>query len=329
MYLPLNYDRINIIEGTYQPSPIKNRNNQSFDFWVRSLFHRAQSSIIFDLPDKWQGEKLDFWYYILFKYGYFTITDLTARDEMELKQIGLCFSPVGLTGYNFYYQPTIAVLSNPTLAKGSYELKINEECALVKLTPDYMGIWDIIEFYADKLSNLDNAINMSIINNKLAFVLAGKTKAAVAALKKMIDKINAGNPTVFVDGRLTDDSASKDSPFQFWERPNLKQSYLTSDQLADLHTILNDFDAEVGIPTSPYMKKERETDYESRSKYADGMARALTWERCLNASLENVKQLYPELDISFKMRWKIEQEGGINESSQSDDSRSRTVPSAE
>lgn len=305
MFYPLNYDQINLIEGTYQPSPVKNRNNASFDFWVRSLFERAQSSMIFDLPDFWQGDRMDFWYYCLFKFGYLSVQDLTKIDRIDAQKIGMCFNPVGLTGKDFYYSPTHAILSNPML-NDSLELKINEECAIVKFSPSYMGCFDIIEFYADKLSQLDNAINVSIINNKFAYVLAGKTKGAVAALKKMMDKINAGVPAVFLDQRVLDDRESKDTPFQFLQRDNLKQSYLTTDQLMDLHTLLSDFDAEIGIPTVPYQKKERETEYESKSKVADGLARVLTWERCINASLENVNRLYPELNIAFRLRWKDE-----------------------
>lgn len=305
MFAPLNYHEINLIEGTYQPSPIKNRNNASFDFWVRSLFERAQSSIIFGLPEFWQGDRMDFWYYCLFKWGYLSVQDLTYNSREDARAIGMCFSPVGLTGKDFYYSFTHTILSNPML-NDSLELKIGEECAIVKLTPSYMGIWDIIEFYADKLSNLDNAINMSIINNKFAYILAGKTKGAVAALKKMMDKINSGTPAVFLDQRVMNDRESKDTPFQFLQRDNLKQSYLTTDQLMDLHTILSDFDAEIGIPTVPYQKKERETQYESQSKIADGLARILTWERCLDSSIKNVNMLYPELNISFRLRWKDE-----------------------
>ena len=305
MFYPLNYDGINLIEGTYQPSTIKNRNNLSFDFWVRALFERAQSAIIFELPDFWQGDKMDFWYYCLYKYGYLSVQDLTYFDRIDAQQIGMCFNPVGLTGRDFYYAPVKAILSNPML-NDSLELQIGIDCAIVKLTPSYMGIWDIIEFYADKLSNLDNAINMSIINNKLAYILAGKTKGAVAALKKMMDKINQGNPAVFIDQRIMDDRESKATPFQFLQRDNLKQSYLTTDQLMDLHTILSDFDAEIGIPTVPYQKKERETEYESKSKIADGLSRLLTWKRCLKSSIDNVNRLYPELGISFRLRWEDE-----------------------
>ena len=305
MFAPLNYDQINLIEGTNQPSTIKNRNNASFDFWVRSLFERAQSSIIFELPEFWQGDTMDFWYYCLFKWGYLSIQDLTYNERPDAQEIGMCFNPVSLTGKNFYYNPTHAILSNPMLTD-SLELKIGEECCIIKLTPSYMGIWDIIEFYADKLSNLDNAINMSIINNKFAYILAGKTKGSVAALKKMMDKINQGNPAVFLDQRIMNDRESKDTPFQFLQRENLKQSYLTTDQLMDLHTLLNDFDAEIGIPTVPYQKKERETEFESKSKVADGLARALTWKRCLTSSLANCDKLYPELGIKFSLRWENE-----------------------
>ena len=304
-YTPLFYDQINLINGTFQPSPVKNRNNLAFDYWVRTLFLRAQSSLIFDLPDIWQGELVDFWYYVLFKYGCVSIQDITKYSKVGGDKIGMCFNAVSLTGFDFYYQPTTAILSNPALTD-SIEMKINEDCVLVKLNPDYYGCWDVLEYYAEKLSNLDNAINMSIINNKLAFVLGGKTKAAVQTLKKVMDKINAGEPSVFLDYRILDDAKTKETPFQFLQRDNLKNSYLTSDQLMDLHTILSDFDAEVGIPTVPYQKKERETEYESKSKYADGMSRALTWKRCIDASLERVKELYPDLDIKFKLRW----EGG-------------------
>ena len=304
MYLPLNYDKINLIEGTHNPSPVKSCNNATFDYWVRTLFHRAASTIIMGLPEYWQGEIMDFWYYCILRYGFVSIQDLTEKNE-EGEEIGMCFFPVGLKDYNFYLQPTTSLLSNPVLTE-TYELKIGSECALFKITPDYQGIWDVIERYAEMLSNLDNAINMSIINNKFAFVLAGKTKAAIQTLKKMMDLINRGEPAVFLDSRVMDDPQSKDTPFQSWTRDNLKQSYLTTDQLLDLHTILSDFDSEIGIPTVPYQKKERETEYESKSKVADGQARCLVWKRCAESSIKNIKKLYPDLDISFKLRWEVD-----------------------
>lgn len=303
-YLPLNYDQINLIEGTYQPSQLKN-NSASFDYWVRTLFGRASSNLIFGLPDFWQGDIANFWYYCMLRYGFVSIQDLTGKGKRG-DELGMCFSPVNLSGINFYFQRTLATLSNPTLDE-SFTLEIGKDCALVCMTPDKMGIWDVIERYALLLSNLDNAINMSIINSKIPFILGGKTKAAIQTLKKIMDKVNSGQPAVFYDSRIQDDAQTKDTPFQFLKLlENPKQNYLTTDQLIDLHTILSDFDAEVGIPTIPYQKKERETSFESQSKLADGQARSLVWERTINDSIKEVKKLYPDLQLSFRLRWEVD-----------------------
>lgn len=303
-YLPLNYNELNLIEGSYTPSQIKNR-SATFDYWMRTLFNRASSNLIFGLPEFWQGDIENFFYFCMLKYGFVSIQDLTGKSA-EGNEIGMCFSPTSLTGINFYYQRTISVLANPTLSK-TYELEIGKDCALLCMTPDKLGIWDVLERYAEMLSNLDNAINMSIINNKVPFILGGKTKGAVQTLKKMMDKVNQGQPAVFYDSRIMDDPQNKgETPFQFLKLlENPKQNYLTTDQLIDLHTILSDFDAEVGIPTIPYQKKERETAFESESKVADGQARSLVWKRTIESSIKNVKKLYPDLDITFKLRWEV------------------------
>lgn len=306
MYLPLAYDQINLIEGTFTPSQVKN-NSVAFNYWVRSLFQRASSNLIFGLPEFWRGDIENFWYYVMLRNGFVSIQDLTERTEIGGEKIGMCFSPASLDGYNFYYQYTHANISNPTLSN-TLRLEIGKECALCCLTPDKMGIWDLIERYAEMLANLDNAINISIINSKTPYILGGKTKAAVQTLKKMLDKVNSGQPAVFYDSRLQDDQVTKDSPFQhlpIFDNP--KEAYLTPDQLMDLHTILSDFDSEVGIPTVPYQKKERETEFESQSKVADGQSRAFTWKRSVLASIAEIKKLYPTLDITFKLRWEVDQ----------------------
>jgi hypothetical protein len=294
-YIPLNYQNINIEAGTYNPSPVKAYNNKTFGFWVRALFQRITSVIDFELPDTWQGTIRDFFLYCIYKYGYVAIFDI---DET-----GLAFQPASLKGYNFYYQPTDAVISNPALKK-SLSLEIGKECELLKLTPDYIGVWDIIEFYAERFSSLDNAINMSLINSKTPFILGAKNKTAQSALKKILDKVNAGEPAVVFDEKLMNDPNSKDTPFQLLEiMRNPKEYYLTSDQLQDFQTILNNFDAEIGIPTLPYQKKERLVKAEADLRMYDGCARSLTWYNTLQASIEEVKKLYPDITLTATLHY--------------------------
>lgn len=292
MYTPLNYDQVNIAAGSYTPSSVKSYNNKTFAFWERALFQRAQSVLDFTVPSEWDGKIKDFFLYCLFKYGFLAI----SKNE----QFGQFFQPCTLSGFDFYYQPTKAIIANPLY---SAELKIGEEVGILKLTPDYLGAWDIIFYYAEKLSILDNAINMSLINNKFAFFLGARNKGAGQALKKMLDLVNQGEPAVVYDMKLLNDPTDKEMPFQQWQRDNLKNSYLTTDQLMDFQTLLNNFDAEIGIPTIPYQKKERMVTDEATARSYDAKARSVTWFNTLTSSIDEIKQIYPDINLSVKLHY--------------------------
>lgn len=268
MYLPLNYKEINNINGHYIPSQIKSFNNQQFCLWQRALFQRACSVIKIELPKDWMRH-LDLMYWTLFTRGFCGVG--------ELPEVGKWFNPVSLTGYNFYYAPTKATLANPALKDTSRELEIGKDVEILKLTPDYMGIWDVISYYAEKLATLDVAINTAIINTKFAYVVGAKNKAAAEVLKNLFDKVNSGQPAVFFDKKLANDGADQDEPWQALFRDNLKQSYIITDLLRDFQTVINDFDTEIGIPTIPYEKKERLVADEATSKQIDAMSRSTIW----------------------------------------------------
>lgn len=304
-YIPMNYGNINIGAGTTSPSAIKSYNNRTFGYWVRSLFQRTQSILDFELPETWKGNIRDFFLYCLFKYGFVAV--------FNSEETGVSFQPCGLSGFDFYYQPTTAIVSNPMLNKA---FKIGEDCELIKLTPDYMGIWDIIEYYAERFSTLDNAINMSLVNCKTPYILGAKNKTSASALKKILDLVNKGEPAIVYDEKLMNDPNTKDTPFQYMELlRNPKEAYLTTDQLMDFQTILNNFDAEIGIPTVPYQKKERLVSEEATIRVYDGCARSLTWFNTISSSIEEVKKLYPDINLNVRLHYEDvnRSEGGKNE----------------
>ena len=304
MYYPLNYECINNAAGLYAPSAIKAYNNVSFAYWERSLFQRACSTLKFTVP--WSGKVFDFFMYCLFRFGYIAIS--------ENDIYGKWFQPCTLSGYDFYYQPTRAIISNLDYQA---DLKIGQDCEILKLTPDYMGIWDIISFFAAELSELDNAINMSLVNNKFGFILGARNKTAAQAIKKALDKINAGEPAVIYDMSLLNDETDEAEPWQVWERGNLKDTYFTPEQLQDRMTILNQFDAEIGIPTIPYNKKERMVQSEAESRQYDAVSRVTVWINTLEESIKDINALYPDMNISVKLRYDLDMmrngEGAENE----------------
>ena len=295
-YKPLNYDQINNVEGHLQPSMLKYCNSITFAYWQRSLFQRAISTIDFqNLPEGWEASVRDFFYWCVFSYGYVGV--------FKTDKFGLVFQPGGLKGFDFYYQPVEFIVANPKLKGMSGRFKIHEKCELIKLTPDYKGIWDIINYYAMLLSALDSGIHMSIVNSKFAYLLGAKNKAAAEALKKAFDKIASGEPAVVLDNSLLQqDSQSKEEAWSFLERSNLKQSYLTTDQLMDRSTLLSSFDAEIGIRSLHYNKKERLVTAEAESREQDSTARLDVWKATLDSSLELVNNMF-NLNIKAELTY--------------------------
>ena len=303
-YIPLNYEHINLDAGTYFPSSVKAFNNEVFKYWQRSLFQRACSTLIIGVPDIWEKHK-NLLYWSLFAYGF--------CGTFNLDEFGKSFNPVTVSGYNFYYEPVKILLTNPALnADAKTEFTIGIDAELLKLTPDFEGIFDIINYYAEKLASMDCAINTAIINTKFAYVVGAKNKAAAQVLKKLFDKVSSGEPAVFFDAKLANDPTDKEEPWQALFRDNLKQSYIITDLLKDFQTVLNNFDCEVGIPTIPYEKKERMVTSEAESRQIDSTARSIIWYDELNRTMNIVNEFLGfsgNNKLSVKLRYNIKERG--------------------
>lgn len=293
-YYPFDYRCINLFEGTTSPSTPKSINNRTFAFWSRAFFERAVSVLDFTVPETWEGSVKDFFHYVLFGRGFLAV--------FKNAQFGQCFQPCEFGGErDFYYQPMNVIISNPLYHA---TLEIGRECELLKLTPDFCGIWDIIEYYAEKMSLLDNAMNSSMINSRLAYIVSASTKQAAQAVKKIFDQINAGEPAAFWDKNILRDPVTKETPFDIVSTTdNMAKVYLTSDQLMDAQTILHNFDAEIGIPSLPYQKKERLVTDEATMRRYDSQARALVWYETLTSSIDKIKKLYPDIRLDVSLHY--------------------------
>lgn len=295
---PVKGEIINWFEGHYNPSSVKYMNNQTFEYWQRALFQRACSVMEFDLPEEWKGKTKDFFLWVLFTRGYMMVTDLT--------EYGKIFQPCTLgPGRDIYYQPTNVLIMNPYMEDlNKQEFKIGETCELLKLTPDYMGIWDIICYYSEQMSNIQSDINMASINAKSAAIIGAKTKGAGEALKKAYDKFQLGDPAVIYDQRIANSQDDKDIPFQFLDLSHISGQAIDGLEklLMDMQTTLNNFDNAIGIPTVPYQKKERMVTSEADSKIIDSTSRSIVWLNCLKESMEIINDHY-DLDLSVKLRF--------------------------
>lgn len=298
MYTPRNYSQINLAAGINLPSTAKNRNNRSYNYWMRSLFERVWSVLDFNFPDEWSVDRCNLAKYCILRFGYVMITNTN--------QYGLIAQPVELSGYNIDYAFTDAILTNPAMPR-STTFKIGIDCEIVRLTPTYEGVWDIIDYYAGKLSNLDNSIDLAIKNSKFAWMLGAKNKSTAQALKKMLDLINQGESAVVYDKAIENDVNSADTPFQFMPFADLKNNYILTDLLQDFNTILHNFDTEIGINNVPFEKKERLVTAEAESNESDAKARLNVWLESLNECFKRVNAMYGTA-MTVK-----EREGGVSD----------------
>lgn len=297
-YIPMNYDKINLFTGLNKPSSTHVRNTNVYAYWERTLFQRVLSCIDFNLP--LEGNERFFVLWCLFQYGFI--------GAFKDRENGLLFQPGTLRGFDVYYQPTNFLVANPTF-KDSLDLTIHEDAELLMITPDYIGVWDVIDYYASKLSLMTESMDVNIINSKFSFILGAKNKASAGLLKKVLDLVNQGEPAVVYRAVKGMGVNGDVDPFHQLDLGNPKDRYITDLQLKDFATIMNQFNTEIGIPTVPYEKKERMVTDEATSKNIESQARITTWVNCFNSSAKLVNNMFGT-DISAKINFIDEQETG-------------------
>ena len=278
MYFPLNYETINVNTGWHTPNTMKQHNNYSYHYWFRTLYQRLTSTLDFTLPDFWN---IDLFYWLLFGIGFMPV----FNDS----KYGVIFQPGTLADFGLWYQPTRVNVKTPFVDRDN--MKIGKDCELIRLTPDYMGAFDIINKYAVELAELDNSINQSIINQRFAYFALAKNKAAAQTLKEAMDQINQGEPLVVVDKYYDPKDEEQDDPFTFVNF-EVGRNYITDKQFADVQSLLAMFNTEIGIPNIKYEKKERLTDDEAVMNNAETDARLDCWLEWLNESIDKVNNLF-------------------------------------
>lgn len=246
------------------------------------------------IPDNWQ---LNYFLYVLYAWGYIAI--------LETDKYGVIPQQCGLRGYNVFYQPTNAIVVNPLL-KGIKDPLIGEECVLLKLQPDYGGIMDLVNYYAEELALCSDAISVNLINSKLSYVLAARNKSTAESLKELYDRVASGQPAVAIDKNLLDDTG-KPTWLPFTQ--DLKTNYIASDVLSDMRKIEAMFCTDIGIPSANTDKKERLITDEVNANNVETSGRAQMWLDELKKGCAEARSMFGiELDVDW--RQDPMQEGG-------------------
>lgn len=266
------------------------QNDENTAFYMRALWQRAIAGTTFKLPKSWRKAKRYF-KNVLFSLGYIGVIDTPQYGRIPQ----ICT----FSGYGLYRQPVDMLVNQPLV---QFTGKIGENCELIHLCGDYRGIWDIVEHFAIRLSIAITSVDCALINERLSVLAAGKSNQAAETLKYLYEKISAGEPFAVYDKAIKSDSIDgNDEPIWTFSQ-DVASQYISDKLLADIDTILMQFDKEIGI-AAVGEKKERMLTDEIAMQNEDACARSSTWFENLSDSFDLVNELFPDLGLSFTMKY--------------------------
>lgn len=284
-----SYDFINKYNAHIKPSTVHSQDNATTWYFRRYLIQKVLSVYEFKgIPTTWS---VDYFLYTLFICGYVAIINTDI--------FGVIPQHCSLFGYDVFYRPTNVNIANPLL-RGNLTPRIDVDCALIRLMPDYGSCWDIVAYYADLLALCTESIGANLVNSKLAYVFACDDKTIAESFKKMYDKINEGNPAVFADKKLFSEDGQP-----LWDtfQNNLKQNYIAKDILEDMTKIDARFCTEIGIPNVNVAKESGVTDNEVEANNIDTKSKAALWLETIREGLKTANDMFG-LNITVDFRYK-------------------------
>ena len=284
---PYMYDYINAEVSQHSPSTVHTKNTELQRFFARYLLQKAMSVFKWDLPETWDR---DYFLYVLYGIGYIAV--------INTDKYGVIPQQCGLDGYNIFYQPKRALVTNPLL-KGLRRLDIGTQCTLIKLQPDYGSVMDLVGFYADMMALTAETAGVNLVNSRLSYVFFGKNKNTAESQKKLFDRVASGEPATFVDTALYDVQSGNPSwiPFQ----QNVGQNYIAGEALADLRKWEMMFDTDVGIPNANTDKKERLISDEVNANNVEVTSKADLWLDQLHKSFAQTSKMF---GVKLGVEWR-------------------------
>lgn len=293
--LPLYYDHINSIYSHYSPSTIHVRNTSLFNFFAKKLLMKFFNVYDIQIPEKWDK---NFFLYTVFGTGYVAV--------FNTRQYGVIPMNASLTGYNVFYQPHRATVTNPLFDR-TYELTIGRDCELIYLQPDYTGVMDIVAYYADMMAITSETLAVNTYNSRLAYIFLCGDKSAKASYQSMMDQILAGNPASFLYKNGMVDEATGRPNYELFNN-NLKQGLIAPELQESLREWEFEFCREAGIPAQSTEKKQRMTEDEVNATAVETSALAEVRLECLQSGFEKVRAMFGISGSDLSVDWKHDPE---------------------
>ena len=305
MFIPMGFETIAAYATKRSPAG-EFQDTLTTRYFSRALYERVTSLFKWEIPETWSLSYLN---YVLITCGYCGIVETTGRKDTfsdETVYYGWIPQWGTFTGRNIFYEPTRLLVST-SLINRTFDIG-GGSCEILKMTDDYIGLWDIIDHYADELANVWTSHRVSLVNSRLAYLLIAKNKAMGETLKAIFEKIQSGDPAVITDEALIKNIPSvpatkngDNTPWYTFSTDCEKAAKVAEATLEMIKEVIHQFDNEIGIPTVG-SKKERMITDEVGMLTADSSSRVSHWFDNLSRSCERINNAADKTLITVNMR---------------------------
>lgn len=289
MTAPYFYDQLDLSQSVIQPGVVRSQNTLLVAYFRRYLLERAISVFRWTTPDTWNQSYM---LYSIFGIGFVAI--------INTDKYGIIPQHGTLGGRGVFYQPTHVCIANP-LINTAVMPRIGTDCALIRLRPDYGGIMDLVNDYAEAMALTSELFSINTLNSRLSFVFGAKDKRAAETYKKGMDELYSGRPLTILDKSVIGDNGEPS-----WQLllQNVGQNYVAGEALENIRRLECKFDNEIGIPANlATQKKERTISAEVEANDVETYTRAASWLELLREGCLQARDMF---GIELSVDWRVD-----------------------
>lgn len=231
-----------------------------------------------ECPDDWDK---DYIRDTLLRFGYIIVSD-TDFGVLPLQG--------ALQGYNYFNNPTDVIINVP-LIPGLHK-KIGVDCELLYIqriprSRIYYNFIKIVDIYAQRLASADAAIDVNLMNSRMAYVAEAETKAQAESIKLAYDKVSNGEPLVVYRKDVALNSNGLNVFFN-----NVKQNYIADMVQDSKRTIINEFLTAIGVNNANTDKRERLVTGEVNANNQELVANTTIWKENLKRCCDKINAMF-------------------------------------
>lgn len=275
---------LKMLDKSYVPSRYTDGKDMEYRYWFRALLMDLNSMLVFhNLPKSWPENFLKL---NLFCTGFVGVFQSERFGDKEMNNIA--FNPCSFGGFSFYYTPEYIIVANPRFQK---KLWIGKDCELLQLNEDYLGIFDIVDYYAAKLANLSIALNMATANAKIPAIFTCNTDRERKTIEAAYDDIQSGKPIVIVKNPedSTEIMPTKDIVEAVYSE--LRNSYIGTELLENIRTTLDMWYETIGYAVA-LDKNSHVLNEEADFQFSQSTTKVKTWTNMLNTGFKKINEMF-------------------------------------